>query len=528
MPAAIEIPANSPTIPLMGKPHLVASSKLALGGIVFIGIPLLYFIFFPVSYSFDGTVFSQMLRSALRKRDWLASVQFHHLLYFPLNYLSYHLLEAPFHYRVLEFFHLQLFSMFFGVASLLVIERMLKKLGLDLLLRLASVAMVAFSYAFWFFTVDAEVHIPGFFFITAGMYLLMFRQENFLPLGGAALCFALSAGFHLTNGLIIVTAFFCHLAKRSPWRRFALFFGIYAGILMLMYGAFSLLSGKSVLGILQARFSSMDPYSGYVITWARSLSWPTIRASLASVKTALVAGTALPAALLAAACLALLALGRQRRGAEAKGRFRTAMLFWALPYFLFFSIWDPGNMEFKIHVVVPLLLFIAVLLSGLNRVVARVTATILAGGLLACNLIFGILPQSRITNNTNYQIAQAIRRATPENAQVLITGTFSGYGYGKIYIPYFAGREVLILDWLLGRGHALPEILAELSRRTASGRSTYTLDEVAVQGRTLSDLLDFHKVGEKDRALFASAVRFVPVVALPGGHHLYRLEFRLL
>lgn len=185
-------------------------------------------------------------------------------------------------------------------------------------------------------------------------------------------------------------------------------------------------------------------------------------------------------------------------------------------------------MEFKIHVVVPLLLFIAVFVLELNPVVARVTATILAGGLLACNLVFGILPQNRIKNNTNYQIAHAIRRAKPENAQVLITGTLNGYGYGKIYIPYFAGREVLILDELIGRGHALPEIVTELSRRTDSGRSIYTLDEVAARGKTFSDLLDFNKVGEKDRALFASAVRFVPVVTLPGGHRLYRLDFRPL
>jgi len=512
----------------MDKTDLPAALKVPLAALVFLGVALLYFVFLPVSYSFDGTVFSHMFRHALLKHDWLGPVQFHQLLYFPLNYLIYRLLEALIHYRVLEFFHLQLFSMFFGVATLFVIERMLKKLGLDLLLRLASVSMVAFSYAFWFFAVDAEVHIPGFFFITTGMYLLLFRQEKFLSLAGAAFCFAMAAGFHLTNGLIIVTVFFCLLARRAPWRRFARFFGVYAATLLLMYGAYSLLSGNSILAVLQARFAGIDPYSGYAITWTRALSLSTIRASLASVKTALVAGASIPAALLTVACLALLALGWRRQGTEAKRRFRPAMLYWALPYLLFFSIWDPGNMEFKINVVVPLLLLVAVFLSGVKPVVARVIAAILAISLLVINLVFGILPQSRITNNTDYQIAQAIRRATPENAQVLITGTFSGYGYGKIYIPYFSGREVLILDWLLGKGHALPEILAELARRAGSGRSIYTLEEVAVQGKTLSDLLDFHKVEGKDRALFASAVRFVPVVALPGGHSLYRLEFRPL
>ena len=105
--------------------------KRLLAALVFPGIPLLYFVFLPVSYSFDGTVFSQMLRYALLKHDWLGMVQIHHLLYFPLNYLVYRALAALFHYRVLEFFHLQMFSMFFGVATLLLVERTLKKLGLD-------------------------------------------------------------------------------------------------------------------------------------------------------------------------------------------------------------------------------------------------------------------------------------------------------------------------------------------------------------------------------------------------------------
>ncbi len=209
-----EFPYNA----FMDKMHLPAALKVPLAALVFLGIPLLYFSFLPVSYSFDGTVFSHMLRNALLKNDWLGVVQIHHLLYFPLNYLSYRLLETLFHYQVLEFFHLQLFSMFFGVATLVLIERLLKKLGLDLLLRLAGVAMVAFSYAFWLFAVDAEVHIPGLFFTMAGMYLLLFRQERFPPLAGAAFCFAMAAGFHLTNVLIVVTVFLYLLARRAPWR----------------------------------------------------------------------------------------------------------------------------------------------------------------------------------------------------------------------------------------------------------------------------------------------------------------------
>ncbi len=495
--------------------------------VLFFAIPLLYFIYLPVSYSFDGTVFSHMLRYARFKHDWLGLVQVHHLLYFPSNYWLYNALEALFHYRVLEFFHLQLFSMLFGVATLFLLERMLKKAGLDPYLRLAGVGMVAFSYAFWLFSVDAEVHIPGLFFTMAGLHLLLSRRDRTWPLPASALCFALAAGFHLTNGLIVAAAFLVLLADRAPWRRWAWFFVTYAGSLLLMFGAYSLLSGKSVLAVFHAGISGIDVYSGYHIAYSQPLSWRTLLASMSSVKMALVTGSGMPAALLAAACLALSALGLLRPGAQPQRRFRRALLFWAAAYFLFFSFWDPGNPEFKIHVVVSLLLAALLGLSRLTPPVARTTGALLAIGLLGVNLIQGIKPQSEIANNTDYQVAQFIRRATPEKALVLITGRSNGYNHGKIYIPYFAGREVLILDWQLGKGHALPEIQAALFRQATTGRPLYTLEEIAAPGRPFADLLEFHRVPEQDRSSWAAAIRFVPVAALPGNHRLYRLEFRL-
>lgn len=491
----------------------------------FVCIPLLYFSFLPVSYSFDGTVFSQMLRFALLKRNWLDTVQIHHLAYFPVNYLVYRVLAALFHYRVLEFFHLQMFSLFFGTATLLLVERTLKKLGQALVLRLIGVSLVAFSYAFWLFAVDAEVHMPGLFFTVAGMYLLVFLGTRPAPLVGAAFCFAAAAGFHLTNVLICATVCLVLLCRRAPWRRYAEFYLSYAGFMLLMYGAYAALAQQPVLGVMRNVLFGADRYSGYHVTYAQPLSWATLRLSLRSVKSALVAGAGIPAGIVLAACLLLLLLGLLREAREEKRLFRRALLFWALPFFVFFSFWDPGNMEFKIQVVVPLLLLAAISLSRLAPRAATALGLFLAAALLWINLSSGILPQSEIAGNTNYQIALAIRRSTPANALILITGSFAGYGHGKIYIPYFAGREVLVLDWLLGKGYSLPEIRTALARKAGNGQPVYTLDEIALPGQALPGVLDFHQVPEKDLALFAGEVRFVPVAALPGADHLYRLDF---
>ena len=500
--------------------------KRLLAALVFAGIPLLYFSFLPVSYNFDGTVFSQMLRYALLKRNWLDMVQIHHLAYFPLNYLAYRILAALFKYRVLEFFHLQMFSLFFGAATLLLVERTLKKLGQALELRVIGVSLVAFSYAFWQFAVDAEVHIPGLFFTLAGIYLLVFRKATIWPLVGAAFCFAAAAGFHLTNILIAATVLLYLLCQRAPWRRFAEFYLSYAGFMLLMYGAYSALARQPVLGVLRSVLFGADRYSGYHIPYSRPLSWTTLRLSLRSVQAALVAGGGVPAGLVLAAALFLVLPGLRREAGEERRLFRRAMLLWALPFFVFFSFWDPGNMEFKIHVVVPLLLLASASLSRLAPAAAAALGATLAAALLWINLSTGIRPQTEIAANVNYQVAQSIRRLTPANSLILITGSFAGYGYGKIYIPYFAGREVLILDWLLGKGHSLPEIGAALAGRAENGQPVYTLDEIALPGKALPGVLDFHKVGKKDLALFAGAIRFVPVAALPGADHLYRLEFR--
>jgi hypothetical protein len=509
----------------MDKMDRPAAPRILLTTLVLLGVPLLYFIYLPVSYSFDGTVFSHMLRNALLKNDWLGAVQIHHLLYFPLNYLAYRILEALIHYRVLEFFHLQLFSMFFGVATLILVERMLKKLGLDLLLRLAGVAMVAFSCAFWLFAVDAEVHIPGLFFTTAGMVLLLFRQEKILPLAGAAFCFALAAGFHLTNGLIVVTVFSYLLAKRASWRHFAAFFSDYFSSLALLYGTYAVIAHQPVLSMLTNIFFGPNAYSGYRSSSFHAPTLQTVASSFGSLKRALAADAGAWAWMVCAAFLALLVLAMRPGALKSGTEFRKAMLFWSLPFFVFFTFWDTANIEFKIPVLLPLLLVTVTGLARFRKALAGVIGVSLSAGLLLVNLLFGIRPQADLANNANYQVAATIQKATPGNAQVLITGNFLGFGYGKIYIPYFARREVIILDWVLGKGHSLPEIKAQLARISRSGRPLFALAEIAEPGEAMKRLLDFHHVADDEFSRFRSGIRFVPVAALPNGQQLYRMEF---
>jgi 4-amino-4-deoxy-L-arabinose transferase-like glycosyltransferase len=488
-------------------------------------IALFYFSFLPVNYSFDGTVFSHFLRYALVEHNWLGVTQIHHLLYFPANYLVYRVLELIFNYRVLEFFQLQLFSMFFGIMTLVVVERMLKKICLTLAIRLIGIAAVAFSYAFWLYALDAEVHMAGIFFVAAGLYLLIFRESKPYSLVWAALCFALAAGFHLTNVLIAGTVLIYFLYQRAPWRRYAQFFLAYLSFMLLLYSVYAAIAHKPVYRILYNVFFGSNIYSGYKSTSFKALALPTVVSSLASLKHALVTNMGVCSWLILAGFLALLAIACKQKIPATKKVFRLTMLFWFIPFFLFFTFWDTANIEFKIHALIPLLLIAISALDKLKPLVAHALGVSLVSALLLINLFYGIRPLADIGKNTNYQVALAIQKATPLRAQILITGNFLGYGYGKIYIPYFALREVIILDWLLGKGHSFPEIYAQLKKNTASGRPVYALGEIVEMGEPLKNLLNFHHIKGSVYSQFNSGIRFILTAKLPGGYRLYRLEF---
>ncbi|MCX6555322.1 MAG: DUF2723 domain-containing protein [Candidatus Aminicenantes bacterium] len=486
---------------------------------------LLYFSFLPVNYSFDGTVFSHFLRYALIKHDWLGVTQIHHLLYFPANYLIYRVLEALFHYRVLEFFHLQLFSMLFAILNLGLVGRMLKKIGLTPALRLFGVAVVAFSYSFWLYAVDAEVHMPGVFFTLAGLYLLVFRETRASTLALSALCFVLAAGFHLTNGLIVGTVFFYLLQKHSSWRRYLQFLLAYLSFGLIFYGTYAALSHKPIFRILYNIFFGPDIYSGYRLTSFHPPGLTTFISSLSGLQHALLTQAGIWTWLISAGFLALLAVACKPAAQPVGRTFKWAMFFWFAPYFLFFSFWDTGNIEYKIHIMVPLLLIAITALGDLKPFIANIIGAFLAGALLWINFSYGIMPLNDINNNINYQVAIGIQKQVPERGQILITGNPPGYAFGKIYLPYFAWREVLILDWLLGKGHSLAEIQARLKKNAAMGQPIYALGEIVEMNDALKNLLAFHHIPEGEYSRFRASMRSALVSRLPGGFRLYRLEF---
>jgi hypothetical protein len=295
--------------------------------------------------------------------------------------------------------------------------------------------------------------------------------------------------------------------------------------MLIQYGTYALISHKPVLRIFYNVFFAPNIYTGYRTTSFRPLTFPAVISSCASLKHALVIEAGIWSWVVCAGFLVILGMAFVHADTSEIKTFKRAMLLWFTPFFLFFTFWDTANIEFKIHALVPLLLIAITSLRKLKPVVIYVFGTSLIGGLLLINLFSGILPETDLNKNINYQVALAIKNITPTRAQILITGNFLGYGYGKIYIPYFALREVLILDWLLGKGHSLPEIYVQLKKNAASGRPVYALGEIAEMDNSMKNLLKFHHIKESEYSQFNSRIRYILAARLPGGYRLYRLEF---
>ena len=250
-------------------------SEKTLFWVSLLAIGLVYFIFLPVSYDYDGTVFSQYLRYSLLEDNLRPVIQTHHLFYFPLNFLAYKALHQLTGYQVLEYFHLQLFSLLFGLLTLMMCYRIMRKIIPDPGFPLLGMWLLALTWGFWSYSVEAEVHMAGLFFVVGGVYFLFFKHPSPKNRILASLFLALSAGFHLTNILICFSVLFYFIQKRRSFGealKFYLFYGIFILIPFLIY---AVMTGQNLVSHFVNILFGDNLFSGYRISrWEGfSLQW---------------------------------------------------------------------------------------------------------------------------------------------------------------------------------------------------------------------------------------------------------------
>ncbi|MCK4763005.1 MAG: hypothetical protein KAW12_12485 [Candidatus Aminicenantes bacterium] len=518
-------------------------------GLLFFFIFYIYLIFLPAAYNFDGTVFSHFLRYALVKNDVKPVLSLHHLLYYPFAFLSYKLFSTLFGLHMLEYYYLQLFSMFFGLPALFFIYKIFKALNISDFYKTSGVFFIAFSFLFWLFAGETEVHMPGFFFMTAGVYFLFFKplyggkkslrqdiKKDVLPGSNApapqgtplhkesqkktagldfkniviaAFLLSLAAGFHLTNGLILFSALFFFIYEKSGIKRILQFYFSYAVFLGIPYLWLLSIMDINLIAVARDTLMGKSVFAGYTYTGTRfsrwrSLSFDSLSDSLGAIKESILhTGSSFPAIfslllfLIILITIIIYFLGKNGTAAGvAAGRQKIYyFIFWLAPFFLFFTFWQPENYEFKLNVVVPLLIMFVFSAANLKRQkIGRAAFPVLCALVFFINLFTAVKPMNNIDNNKNYLLCKTIEEKTAPASSIVIAGKGkNSYLHGKIYIPYFAMRETIVLDWRLGKGFSLQQVAAEIAAKIGEGRAVYFLSEVSSLTETMKDILSFHK-----------------------------------
>lgn len=506
-------------------------------GLILLGIGFIYLIHLPVSYDFDGTVFSHYLRYALLKNDLAVTAQPHHPLYMPVNYLIYKGLQAAAGYNALEYFHLQLFSLCFGLLTLWVSYKIIKQMTDQPWFHFVGTAFIAFIYGIWYYSVEAEVHMAGLFFVASGVYLLFFKPGSPVSLKRMALAsfsFALAAGFHLTNGLIALSVLIIFIIEKKTFKKIVQFFSFYLLFLLLMLmGSVSALTGKlNLLSFYKDQLFGKDVLAGYKISYWTGFSFGSLWDSLKSVAHGLfVPGTPLLSflsILLLSTAAALIIYA----GIKSKNKIYYKLGLWMLPYFIFFTFWDLGNTEFKLNVILPFVILFtasaAVFLKNKTGTFRTVSFTFIFIFLLSTFLInfyFFIKPANHLQNNHNYLVAEAIGKATPPQSVIVIGGCGSDLSiHNKIYISYFARRKTFILDWMPGRGLSLENIHTRIKQEHAKGTPIYFFSEILRESKTLQQFLKNHNLKAGDYFAFIKKMAFKEKIPLIYDYYLKQLN----
>ncbi len=504
----------------------IKTKDLPILFLVLFFIALLYFRYLPMNYDFDGTVFSHHLRYALVKGDLNLDQQPHHLFYFLCNYFLYKLLHGLVGYQVLEYFHLQLFSLVFGLLTLVVVYKILIHMTGQQFFAVMGVLLLAFSLGMWYYSVEAEAHMPGLFFIVSGIYWLFFKPGNTKNLVLSALLFSIAAGFHLTNGLIVFSVLLVFIYRKRPVMSILKFLFFYFLFLAVPYFIFYLTTRYNILTFFKKLvFGDKDPYAGYDISYWAPISFDsllvsvkTIGRSILTVSTPIFSVISL--LLLVSVVTVVIISGKKEKNKKPYYE----MLSWMLPYLLFFSYWGYNTIEFKLNVLLPLLILFVYSLYRFRLTTFKVIIILLVVGVFIGNFYFAMLPANDPQNNKSYQLAEAIGNKTVENSLVIIAGCGTEISnYCKIYVPYFAHRNVFILDWMLGKGLSLEDIHRVLEERSKN-QSVYFFSELTDLSPAVTSLLQNHRLEPGEYLHFIKQFEFKQKIPLPGNYFLFGIH----
>jgi len=364
----------------------------------------------------------------------------HHLLYNPLGWLLFNAAQWFGHGHI-PILHLMVtVSSIFGTLGAILFGAMVFQLTGKKMLALIIPLLLAFSYGYWYSSLNGESYIISIFFLIVCLYLVLMINTGTgqLFIVFLALAHGIATLFHQSHILFLIPVSFFLYKKggiRTLWSYCFVFAMIVGSVyLWACYLTNNLSSLKDFLEWITRYAQGKPPNFGHfhivnipvaIISLGRSVLYGSYIGDLLLDrifdinKSGLIISTIL---VLGIIFYFVLVLFRDRNVMGRQGDVNRFCIIWIASYFAFFVWWDPGNFDFMMTLLIPCYLLFSIFLNHaeskyrMNRNLALALAILL----FLSNFFAEILPGSKLKNNQSYQLASSFKNYVSKEDLVLV------------------------------------------------------------------------------------------------------------
>ncbi len=421
-------------------------------------LALFYLSFHSYFYNFDGVACAV----AVELGNFKDLVHGNHLAYGVVGWAFFQVWRLL-GYRGPALLCLQTLDTLLHAAAAGVFHSTLRRAGVNRATSAICAVGLAVSYAFWFWSLDAQVYPLSTFFMALTLREALAARPRPARLGAYQ---GLAILGHVANVLFAPAAVYALWAgeRTTRPRRLAAWAATASVIVVCVYAwaGYFCVRPASADEVRVWLLGSAALTSGKTFAWHGGYSfeqarqWTLMCLRIFSDFTGL-SGAARAASLgLAAAALLAAGVGLERGLFDRSPRKPVVIAaLWLSCYAALFLSWEAFTVVYRIADLLPLWLLAALAFSAAPR--RQWMATALVAGLAVVNGVWLIAPTTTPASNPGYQEALWVGRQTPPDAWV-VAGSL-----GQVYYPYFGHVKPLNMRYWDDRLPALARRLDELS-----------------------------------------------------------------
>jgi hypothetical protein len=478
----------------------------------------LYLLVPTAHYSFDAVAGGVLLNQWIALGHFAQLFHKYHILYLPLIALvegalrTVGILVDPLNAAWIV-------NAFFAAGAATVYYLLALRFGIGRYLALVITAVFSLGYGLWYYATDGEAYTVSLFFLLLAFLLACGASASGRLLHAclAGVSLALAVDFHITCILALPAAALAVRPAGAPvlsGRAARQALALVLTTLVLAWAPYAAVSlardrGDPISGLAATVSETIHPDYRDTLWWSASPAnlaneWRSLADSLAPVRSRDVEASfpvlthVTQAGLLLFSLLPLLLF---LPGPPRRPRARWIVpLVWFIPSFLLFGSWAVGSDKYAAYLWAPLLLFAAASLERVTtgralRGAILGAVTLLAAATVLCGYDV-VRKQSAGETNPHLQRALAIAQCTSPEDLVIHSGR-GDYQYQKVYLPYFALRQAMVLDARFDKERwttqtALDSIASRIGAHLASGKRVFILGDVGDPSPERDQFEDLH------------------------------------